>query len=503
MSALPVSSSVRVDSRRVWLDLLIGPVSLAFVLLLSLLAPVRVYAQTNMTLQQLVPNLIRNISQTVSASPSGLTVLQAGEVDIGIGAMNTGTGIIGRVMINEVRAVSMASIASRVVGYGTPIALAMIAADLIGAGIKQCATATTGWCGPAMSPNAGDAGFNGHGWRVTVGGKNYDAASPASSCQAAVTGYGNTSWTYSGVSQVSSTQYNCLINGGAIFSSSYSQTPCTTGYVVSGSSCVPDPNAPPMSYTYPQLSSQLQQALSGNPNRSKDYWGIMPPSDWYAALGDATTAAQPAQIVSPANGQVVGPKTTTTTSAGTTTTQQTATVSSNTDTGTLADHPVTVTTTTTTTNPDGTTTTTTTTQNPTAGGSGGGANPQPQPASSPVACGLGTNGSPKCQIDETGTPTTTGTAMTQPDTDLQTAEQTAVTQLNNVNSGLSWTLHMPHILPGGTCQPIEWFSWGSWRGSWDVCTQLQYVRDLLAWLWPVLSAVYVWNKAAGANAGVV
>ncbi|MBA4014840.1 MAG: hypothetical protein C0465_04845 [Ralstonia sp.] len=93
--------------------------------------------------------------------------------------------------------------------------------------------------------------------------------------------------------------------------------------------------------------------------------------------------------------------------------------------------------------------------------------------------------------------------MVQPSTDLQSAEQAAETQLQSVNNSRSWNLSMPHILPGGTCQPIEWFSWGSWRGTWDVCTQLQYVRDLLAWLWPVLSAVYVWNKAAGANAGVV
>lgn len=516
MSAHLLSSSVRAERvHRVWVDLAVGPVSLLLGLLLSLLVPVRAQAQTNMTLQQLVPNLIRNISQTVTASSSGLTVLQAGEVDIGVGAMNTGTGIIGRVMINEARAVSMASIASRVVGYATPLALTMLAADLISYGIKQCATATTGWCGPPQSPNSGDTGFNGHRWQASIGGSVGAGDSPDASCKAGIAAYnasfgltGNNAYTSSVGAMNSSTQYGCKVFKSDGSAASFNgvtngQAACDSGYVVSGSGCVPDPNAAPVSYTYPQLSSQLQQALSGNPNRSKDYWGIMPPSDWYAALGDPSTSAQPAQIVSPANGQVVGPKTTTTTSAGTSTTQQTATVSPNTDTGTLADHPVVVTTTTTTTNPDGTTTTTTTTQNPTSGGTSGGSNPQPQPASSPVACGLGTNGSPKCQIDETGTPTTGGTAMTQPETDLQTAEQTAVTQLNNVNTGLSWSLHMPHILPGGTCQPIEWFSWGNWRGSWDVCTQLQYVHDLLAWLWPVLSAVYVWNKAAGANAGVV
>ncbi|MFS6652659.1 hypothetical protein, partial [Staphylococcus aureus] len=117
---------------------------------------VRAYAQSNMTLQQLVPNLIRNISQTVTASPSGLTVLQAGEVDIGVGAMNTGTGIIGRVMINEGRGVAMASIASRAVGLVTPIALTMMAADLISYGIKRCLSSPNGWCKPgAVNPASG------------------------------------------------------------------------------------------------------------------------------------------------------------------------------------------------------------------------------------------------------------------------------------------------------------------------------------------------------------
>ncbi len=505
--------------RHVLVDLLIAPVVVAVALVMSVLVPVRAYAQTNMTLQQLVPNLIRNISQTVTASPSGLTVLQAGEVDIGVGAMNTGNGIIGRVMINEGRGVAMASIASRAVGLVTPIALTLLAADLISYGIKQCQTSPNGWCKPGVAnPASTDTGFNGFQW--TADGTNlFD--SPQAACQAwANNAFGNntagTTATFSSVKYYSPTSGGCVFvikQDGQVSNPSWngvgvqSNGRCVKNYVASGSQCVVDPNAnvQPQPVQYPELASNLANVMSGNPNRAKDYWGIMPPDQWYAALGDASTQALPAQILSPANGQVVGPKTTTTTSAGTTTSQQTVTVSPNTDTGTLAEHPVTVTVTTTTTNPDGTTTTTTTTQSPTAGGTGGGGNPQPQPASSPTPCGLGTSGSPKCLIDETGTPSKAdaGTAMAQPSTDLQTAEQTAEAQLQNVNNSRSWTLTMPHILPGGSCQPIEWFSWGSWRGTWDVCTQLQYVHDLLAWLWPVLSAVYVWNKAAGANAGAV
>ncbi|MDH6642476.1 hypothetical protein P3T32_002318 [Ralstonia sp. GP73] len=520
MPVIPMKAPVRVERlRRVWVDLLIGPVAVAMALAMSLLVPVRAYAQTNMTLQQLVPNLIRNISQTVTASPSGLTVLQAGQVDIGVGAMNTGTGIIGRVMINEGRGVAMASIASRAVGLATPIALTMIAADLISYGIKQCQTSPNGWCKPGQANAAsGDTGFNGYAWYVGSSNvTNQPFSSPAAACQALVAvsnaAGDNYTYSYAGVTLNGDGTGRCSINiqsknsswtgtGGAGLTQA---TTCVSGYVMSGGNCVPDPNVnvPPQPITYPELASNLGQVLSGNPNRAKDYWGIMPPDQWYAALGDPSTQALPAQIVSPANGQVVGPKTTTTSPAGTTTTQQTVTVSPNTNTATLAANPVTVTTTTTTTNPDGTTTTTTTSQDATSGGTSGGGNPQPQPASSPVPCGLGSNGSPKCLIDETGTPTDGATSMAKSATDLQTAEQTAEAQLQSVNNNRSWNLTMPHILPGGSCQPIEWFAWGTWRGSWDVCTQLQYVHDLLAWLWPVLSAVYVWNKAAGANAGAV
>ncbi|MHA6847151.1 hypothetical protein [Ralstonia syzygii] len=514
MSAMLLSSTARADRGRcVWLDLLIGPVSLALVLLFSLLVPVRVHAQVNMTLGQLMPNLIRNTSQVVTASASGLQVAEAGSVAIG-----SGSSMIGSVAINELRVIPLARIAARVATASAPIMLAMLAVDLIQYGITQCSQSGTGWCGPGLAnSHQNDVNFNGSLWCFSGGVGTatgcYDSLDSA--CAAAYSSAGG-GWMFD-YSQIRSTSGSvvsgaCYGHNGtdlptnyyAAFSADVSASSCVSGYVWSGGKCVVDASKPlsPLPMTYPQLSDKLAQALSGNPNRAKDYWGVMSPSDWYAALAEPTTQALPAQIVNPTNGQVVGPKTTTTTSAGTSTSQTTYTVSPNTDSGTLASNPVTVTTTTTTTNPDGTTSTTTTTTSPT---SQDGANPQPQPASAPFACGLGTVASPACKIDETGTPTKVdaATAMTSPATDLQTARQSSESQLTNATKGLSWTLSMPHILPGGTCQPIEWFSWGQWRGVWDVCTQLQYVRDLLAWLWPVLAGVYVWNKAAGANVGVV
>lgn len=488
---------------RVWFELLLGPVTLALVLALSLLVPVRASAQTNMTLGQLIPDLIRNTSQTVSATSAGLQVAEAGSVGI-----RSGSSLIGQVAINELRVIPLARIAARAVTGVAPVALAMLAVDLIGYGIKQCATSASGWCGPAQSPHATDQGFNGHAWSCVMFNDGAVGDSPDDACSKAPLASG---WIYRGIgddghggpcgmaSYGPSGEPNCF--GDNASNKLHYNAPCVSGYVASGGNCVVDPNAPPIAYTYPQLSPLLAQVLSGNPDRSKDYWGVMSPADWYSELGQPTTQAKPAQIVSPADGKVSGPTTSTQTPSGTTTSQTNCSVSPNSDSSSLANKPVQVACTTTTTNPDGTTSTSTTTTTPTTSD---GTNPGP-PASSPIPCGLGTNGSPKCLIDETGTPTKTDatTAMASPATDLQTAEQTAETQLQNVNNNRSWTLTMPHILPGGTCEPIEWFSWGTWRGSWDVCTQLQYVHDLLAWLWPVLSAVYVWNKAAGANAGAV
>lgn len=374
-----------------------------------------------------------------SAATTGLQVAESGSVIMG----QVGSAL-GSVAINEIRTVSLGAIAGRVVASSVPAIVALLAIDLINYGIKQCTTATSGWCGPAQSPNAGDTGFNAHQWRASIGGYSGAGDSPDSSCKAAIAAY-NAAYGLTGTSGntasvgvfVSATQYGCAVKkpdgtAQSFNGVTYSQAGCDQYYVLSGSSCIPDPNAPKTSYTYPQLSSQLGQVLSSNPNRSKDYWGFMPWTDQLAALSDPATSASPAEIVTPANGQVVGPRTTTTTAAGTTTQQTTYTISPNTDVNTLATNPVIVTATTTTTNPDGTTSTTTTTSMPTQ------TTPNGQPASSPAAsnplpassvtpCGLGSSGSPKCQIDETGT---------KQQADVDSAQSNQTSALSAVESGL-------------------------------------------------------------------
>ena len=427
MPALPIKvGALSSKSARVWADFFLAPFLCLLVVLASVVVPVRAYAQVS----NVIPiNVIRNTGTSVlSSATSGLMVAQSGSV-----VMGQVTSALGSVAINEVRVVSMSSIASRVVGIATPIGLTMLAADLIQYGIKQCTTATTGWCGPAKYPNAGDVGFNGYGWWCS-GGRG---ASALSACQAQFSSVASSYPYASGplsCSAVGDGTFNCS-TGKTVYDWSGVASPtgtCISGYVLSGRSCVPDPNGTQVGYTYPQLSSQLANVLSGNPNRAKDYWGFMPWTDQMAAIADPSTAAQPAQIVSPANGQVVGPRTTTQTTAGTTSSQTTYTVAPNVDTGTLATNPVTVTTTTTTTNPDGSTSTTTTTTTPTQTTPGGQAASQPAaanplPASVPTPCGLGTSGSPKCQLDETGT---------KQQSDVDSAQQAQTSALTRAESGL-------------------------------------------------------------------
>lgn len=408
-----------------------------------------VEAQTDMSLATLMPSLIRNTSQVVTATPAGLRVAEAGSVAIG-----RGSSVLGTVAINELRVIPLARIAARVATASTPVMIAMLAADLLQYGITQCTTSPNGWCKPgSTNASSGDVGFNGFQWcSGGVTGQSACGSSPAGACSAALA-IGSPYYTFVSLGvQSNATNYYCVTKGadGTVFNQSAVATQvatCVSGYVSSSGKCVPDPNvqAPPVPATYPELSDKLAQVLSGNPNRAKDYWGFMPWIDQLAALGDPATQALPAQIVSPADGRVTGPTTTTTGPNGTTTSQTSCTVSPNSDASTFANHPVSVACTLTTTNPDGTTTSTTTTTSPTTTtdpnappASSPAANPVP--ASSPVPCGLGTNGSPKCQIDETGTKQQSDvdaaqqaqtSAISQAESALESA---ASTQLSNVDA---------------------------------------------------------------------
>ncbi len=383
-------------------------------------------AQVNMTLGQLMPNLVRNTAQVVTASPAGLQVAEAGSVAIG-----RGSTILGSVAINELRSIPLATIAGRAVTSSGPLIVAMLAVDLIKYGITQCTTSPNGWCKQTVSnPASGDVGFDGYSYWV-------DPAAPRDSPGAAAAAAGYTvQGMAGGTCNGGACVYVSVMNPGApnqgVFTIQVWRAGCAMNYVSSGGGCSPAPNAPTtfQPVTYPDLSPKLAQVLSGNPDRAKDYWGFEPWTERAAWLQDPSTQALPAQIVSPADGKVAGPTTTTQTAAGTTTSQTSCTVSPNSDATTLASKPVAVACQTVTTNPDGTTSTTTTTTTPTTTtdpNSASSVAANPPPASSPIPCGLGIAGSPKCQIDETGT---------KQQSDVDSAQQTQTSAMTQAESGL-------------------------------------------------------------------
>lgn len=468
----------------------------AFLFLLTLSQEVG--AQTNMTLGQLMPNLIRNTSQVVTASSSGLQVAEAGSVAIG-----SGSSMVGQVAINELRVIPLARIAARAVTGATPVMLAALAADLISYGITQCAQGTIGWCKPGqVNANQSDTGFNGYQWRTGVpdgSGTQYYGDSPTS----AVLGAGS----YAGATivsctQSSPTQWNCVMKkaDNSQYGAGVTQvSTCVKNYIVINGVCKPDPNAnvSPQPATYPDLANNLSQVLSGNPNRAKDYWGFMPWTDQLAALADPQTQALPAQVGSPST--VTGPTTTTQTPAGTTTSKTSCTVSPNTDSTTLASNPVSVACTTTTTNPDGTTTTTTTTTNPTTGD---GSTPQPAsspaanplPASSPIPCGLGTSGSPKCKIDETGTPTDSTQVQTDTKTKLDTADATLKSGLGSITGSGKPDTTITGILPTftGQCRTASFqvtLPMGVITQVVDPCPNWNYIQFVMSFVWVVATVL--------------
>lgn len=448
-----------------------------------------VEAQTNITLNQLIPNLIRNTSQVVTASSAGLQVAEAGSVAIG-----SGSSMIGSVAINELRVIPLARVAARVATASAPILLTMLAADLIQYGITQCTTSPNGWCKPgSVNANSSDTGFNGYQWYSCAGLFDSPVAS-GNACIATHPGAVST-----GCTQSNAQQWSCVANdssGNPWFGVGVSiRTTCVKNYVVVNGACVPDPAAQtaPVPATYPDLSDKLAQVLSGNPNRAKDYWGFEPWTEQASWLADPQTQALPAQVVNPANGTVTGPTTTTQTPTGTSTTQTSCTVSPNSDSTSLANKPVSVVCTLKTTNPDGTTSTTTTTTTPTTQD---GSNPQPAPvpASSPIPCGLGTAGSPKCLIDETGTPSNNTQVQTDTKTKLDSADASLRNSVGSVTGSGKPDTTIDGILPRftGQCRTASvqvTTPLGVITQVVDPCPYWDYIQFVMSFIWCFVTAL--------------
>ncbi|ALF87512.1 MULTISPECIES: hypothetical protein [Ralstonia solanacearum species complex] len=245
---------------------------------------------------------------------------------------------------------------------------------------------------PAVSANAGDAGFNGFGWgysyNTSVSGGSYGngvAASPGAACAAmlAADAYlASNNAKLAGI-RPTGTSYECHFtnDGGSNFYSGVGPTgSCISGYVASGSSCVPDQSGPKQAATDAQIQSAIKAAPASWPSVYNNA-GCPSVNTMTNVVGSGSNDPCAQMIGAPSTGYGVSfpsgntvagtPKTDTQTKVnadGTKTTTNTTTNTTTTLTGTQDRvNPVEGTTTTstsvstTTTNPDGSTTTTTTT----------------------------------------------------------------------------------------------------------------------------------------------
>ncbi|MDB0564654.1 hypothetical protein AB6Q13_19025 [Ralstonia solanacearum] len=321
--------------------------------------------------------------------------------------MSINTSMIATVAMAGVAAAAVAVPAVRVLQVGAEV-MGVAGRMAVRSGVGQAAVlgmiatlggdvsinANGGVVAPAVSANAGDAGFNGFGWQYgyntspSGGDVGYGvAASPGAACSAMASAdaflVGQKARLSSTRPTGDGTTYECKFtnDGGSNFYAGVGQIgSCVSGYVKSGSACKPDP-----SVTAPATDAQIEAAFASHPSSWPQMFAA-------AGCGKATSFADlstadpndPCVVViggsSPApngvswpngNGVSFPPRTTTTTGtddAGRPTTTQNTTTTSATLAGTssrtnpISATPTTTTTTTTnTTNADGSVTSTTTT----------------------------------------------------------------------------------------------------------------------------------------------
>lgn len=321
--------------------------------------------------------------------------------------MSINTSMIATVAMAGVAAAAVAVPAVRVLQVGAEV-MGVAGRMAVRSGVGQAAVlgmiatlggdvsinANGGVVAPAVSANAGDAGFNGFGWQYgyntspSGGDVGYGvAASPGAACSAMASAdaflVGQKARLSSTRPTGDGTTYECKFtnDGGSNFYGGVGQIgSCVSGYVKSGSACKPDP-----SVTAPATDAQIEAAFASHPSSWPQMFAA-------AGCGKATSFADlstadpndPCVVViggsSPApngvswpngNGVSFPPRTTTTTGtddAGRPTTTQNTTTTSATLAGTssrtnpISATPTTTTTTTTnTTNADGSVTSTTST----------------------------------------------------------------------------------------------------------------------------------------------
>ncbi|MFJ4290334.1 hypothetical protein ACIP1U_11165 [Cupriavidus sp. NPDC089707] len=491
----------RFVSTRSTVDLFLGPAAITLALLFSLLMPVREAQAQTLTADGLSWGVAKSgpDSATVQngalaiASTFALTAAWYGVTKVTpIGrTVTTAAAVVGPIAANMLRQAAAKG----------PLTGAMLALA-VALGSDAVYDAATNTFKAPVKPTDGSQGFT---WQSSFTGTY--ANNPQAVCDAESVTFGRTLKAVDPSNSAAASVYYCYYdganNGQFIYSSGRqaNRSPnCQTGYVKSGSVCVSTQLG---TADDTQLATAAQAATA-----LPKVWDAAGTEDRDKLIGGGT----PGTPTFPSGNTVTFPTQTTTGAGtdaqgrpfnGTVSTVPGFQINANTGADKLA-NPATV----------------TPTQTRTWAGTDSAGNPVNQsstvtfppqnvaipnqqqavsPASAPSIDTCGLPGKPKCLIDETGTPNAEG-KFTQSTSELAQARADAITQMQDAAKVTSFALSVPTLLPGGSCQPIQFFKWKEFDGTVDLCERLGFIRTLLGWLWGALAAIYIYNRVSSANA---
>lgn len=119
------------------------------------------------------------------------------------------------------------------------------------------------------------------------------------------------------------------------------------------------------------------------------------------------------------------------------------------------------------------------------GGSGGGTGNGEN--TGPKECG--TPGRPKCQIDETGTPTGADTKITDEQVNTYVNDRKEAMGKKQETWDFTWKLQLPQ----GACQPWS-VSFHNTSMSFDWCPYLEKLRSVIGWFYVMLTAIGIYQS---------
>ena len=108
-----------------------------------------------------------------------------------------------------------------------------------------------------------------------------------------------------------------------------------------------------------------------------------------------------------------------------------------------------------------------------------------------ATCGL--PGKPKCQMDESGTPTGSDTKITDEQVKVVTDGRISEMGKKQDSWGLSWNFQLPQ----GACQPLD-MSFKGVGGSFDWCPYLQKLRSIIGYFYVMLTLLGIYMSYSNA-----